>query len=57
MKNTVTIKDMIKSLSKCDEELPVYVNSPFNRFEVKRIIILKDSILIDVGEANNPIES
>ena len=57
MKNTLTANDMIKSLSNADGQLPVYITCSFNRFEVKRIIVLKDSILIDVGEANNPIES
>lgn len=53
---TVTSKQLNDILTSTNFDLPVRVFCSFNQYEIKRASIHSGTIILEVGDANNPID-
>lgn len=52
----MTKSDLLNSLNSIDDNLPIYINCAYNNYKIRRLIILENRILIDVGDVDNDVE-
>lgn len=51
--NTITKKELIEALSKIKGNPNIFVESSYNCFEIKRLIVADDKIIITLGDTYN----
>ena len=56
MSKTITKDELIKTLNKEKEDVPVYIYSSFNRWQIGKITMYEGSIYIHTGDTDNPEE-
>lgn len=53
MSNTYYKEDVLAVLNKSKDNLPVYVLSSFNRWQISKIVKFNNQIVIYLGEVDN----
>lgn len=51
-----TVKQLKEVLEYASDEIPVKVHCSFNQYQVKRIALYKGTLIVDVGDVENPLE-
>ena len=51
--NTITKKELIDALSNIKGNPNIFVESSYNCFEIKRLIVVDDKIIITLGDTYN----
>lgn len=49
----ISSKDLLKHLSSLKEDVPVKIYCSYNQYDLKRIVLYDNSLILEVGETNN----